>query len=363
MVAHNYYTFLPTLLLCSLMFKYEILADSLTSPNIKYNKIKISNFNITDKIAELEKDPKRAYTDRVLNGLPAVYKDFPFATFVYVDEGESGEACTGSLIAPDIVVTAAHCLTSEGTDLFPTTKIFVSAGSVDNIKKNNNIFKVSKLVVHPNYNPKTAHNDVGLVFLSSKVSPKLATPTTIYNGTIFDGIPVQAAGWGLTSNEIDAKISSTLNYVDINISSSSVCKRINPNWTQNNGYSICSLVINGKDTCFGDSGGPLSLVTSSLRPLVGVTSVGAPPIGVDSDECGITGGVAYYTNLNFFSSWISEQTQIPLNELLSSGEFNSTSIDLKNKSSKSSSKSLFINNLGLKLFILSFLSYGFNYLI
>ena len=65
---------------------------------------------------------------------------------------------------------------------------------------------------------------------------------------------------------------------------------------------ICAGIDNGSmDACFGDSGGPLHVVSGGLLQ-VGIVSWG-PGSG-----CGLTGLVGVYTKLSRYSDWIAAQT-------------------------------------------------------
>ncbi|PVV00766.1 hypothetical protein BB560_004840, partial [Smittium megazygosporum] len=314
--------------LCLPLLSSLVSAQNTSIQENYHNKIPMPFFDIESKIAHqetssLETEPIPSFvpaedTDkevisllRVLNGTIANIKDYPFTTFVYALLGNSGEACTGSLISSKVIVTAAHCLFDPNQVPFSPSKIYVSAGTNTNINDapSANIFRASKIVPHPSYDPRTALNDVGLIFLTTSVPSSIATPTKIYTGEISDSLPVAAAGWGLTSNDPDAQVADVLSYVNLNISSSAECKILNPVWNGNSGYTICTLIQNGKDTCYGDSGGPLAVLNTNQNPMpiVGLTSIGNSPGNDEKPLCGQPGGTAYYTNLKNYLSWINQQ--------------------------------------------------------
>ncbi|OMH83906.1 Chymotrypsin B [Zancudomyces culisetae] len=254
---------------------------------------------------------------RVVNGVPALINEFPYAVFIYIDLGSSGEVCTGSLISDSVVVTAAHCLLKDLKEPYSPSKFLVSAGSIKSIDTNTNRFKVKATYSHPKFNKNSLANDIGLLVLSSPVPSSIATPVSIYDDVVGDGMNVTAAGWGVTSNNANASASKVLNKVPLIVSSSSTCKTLNPFWKNNNDYSICTVNVKNQDTCYGDSGGPLTYIEDGAHLLVGLTSMGnAPGDDTTSSLCGVNGGAAYYTHVFYFIDWISQTTGIKKEDLL-----------------------------------------------
>ncbi|OMH81732.1 Serine protease 56 [Zancudomyces culisetae] len=247
---------------------------------------------------------------RVVNGTIAEFHDFPYAIFIYIDLGTGGEACAGSLIADNVVVTAAHCLLDSKGQKYPAKNVLLSAGSEKSIQTNTNRFSANDTFVFPSFDPNTLVHDIGLVILSAPIPRTIATPIPIYSGEIVDSLSVFAAGWGITSNGPNASISNVLNQVPLKVSSADTCKKLNGYWVNNNNYCVCTANANGQDTCYGDSGGPLVHKEQGIPTLVGLTSLGNAPGNKIRPECGMNGGVAYYTRIHFFIDWISSTTGI-----------------------------------------------------
>ena len=78
---------------------------------------------------------------RIVGGFPATAGEFPFLV-----HGADGELCGGTLIAPDIVLTAAHCTGAFGS--------FVIIGAIDVYGRDRTPrINVESLNPHPDYVP------------------------------------------------------------------------------------------------------------------------------------------------------------------------------------------------------------------
>ena len=95
-----------------------------------------------------------------MNGLPAELGQFPWLAVVNIAQPDRNSLCTGSLIRPDWVLTAAHCIHEGAT-------YNITLGAID--RKNpgpTGISVVSSVAIpHPEYGPIVTTNDLGLIQL------------------------------------------------------------------------------------------------------------------------------------------------------------------------------------------------------
>jgi secreted trypsin-like serine protease len=238
----------------------------------------------------------------VVGGAPATAGAWPSTVFVATWIATSGyDACTGSVIAPTIILTAAHCVVDETThQVSPIDRIQVITGREDlNDKSTGQVLNVASVHVSPSYDIDSGYSDAAYLVLSEPTTaPPIALATDADASLLKGGHDAQIAGWGNTHDGQTGE-TTVLNAAIVPLRSDTYCGG------QFAGFyyptaMICSDVLHthGVGPCFGDSGGPLVISDGTGQlVLAGITSRG------NKNTC--KSSTAEYTRVSALDGWLS----------------------------------------------------------
>ncbi|XP_052901895.1 CLIP domain-containing serine protease B4-like [Anopheles moucheti] len=270
----------------------------------------------SNQITSLPKSPNCGVqmSDRVYGGQATKINEFPWTALIQYrkQDGSFRYRCGGSLINERYVVTAAHCVKLTGS-VWKVHRVRLGEWDLSTANDCQNDFcssapidmEIEKIVYHSNYVLKDNEisNDIALIRFtqSVKYSETVRSICLPLSESLRDrnhvGKPSFAAGWGKTET---ATASEVKMMVELNVTNWQECERI----YQEKGDSLktthmCAGGVRGKDTCSGDSGGPLMRQIAGAWYLIGVVSYGPT-------KCGTDGVPGVYTNVAEFVDWIRD---------------------------------------------------------
>jgi trypsin len=233
---------------------------------------------------------------QIFGGVEAEPGEFPFIVSLrtHATAGESN-FCGGSFIKKNWVLTAAHCL-----DMVTISSLVVGLYDQRDLSKAES-FKIRRTIVHPNYTNKLLHDyDFGLIELDgeSSFTPIEVSSKDLSVSESSDPINLTTAGWGTTENS--SGTADILRKVDVPLVPNSLCAASYPSPLTITDRMMCAgLAEGGKDSCSGDSGGPLILSDGGKKILVGIASWGYY-------KCGAPKMYGVYSKVSSVYDWIQE---------------------------------------------------------
>jgi trypsin len=222
---------------------------------------------------------------KIIGGYGAVQSDWGFMAFVaYFDSSGNVEfVCSGTVIAPNVVLTAGHCAVDEGTDvpLDPSGYVVVT-DSVDwTNTAQRQLSPVSRVIVNPGYDPASDTYDAALLVLSTPTTAPTIPLASSADESLYDGgTGAVIAGWGETYDG-GAPV-EYLQWAPTVVQNPGYCSQFNPYFDS---YAqLCA--VNPPDfstgTCNGDSGGPIAAYdTADQLVEIGLTTEG--PVDCNTD--------------------------------------------------------------------------------
>ncbi|XP_053691721.1 CLIP domain-containing serine protease B4-like [Sabethes cyaneus] len=261
------------------------------------------------------------YTNRIIGGERTSVTDFPWtARIQHYDHNfeEYGFHCGGSLINNRYVLTAAHCVSGIP---FSWTINAVRLGEwdiqsdPDCLYDDSDCFEpvqdiqVEKEIVHEDFvNTRLqVQNDIALLRLAKEVrTSQTVQPICLplneqFSTRQYEDMKMFVTGWGQTESETNSRYKMVVAVKGV---SQQLCRRHYLTASIDDSQ-ICAGEEMGKDSCKGDSGGPLMDLTVSESSVVyylaGVVSFGK--------QCGLADVPGVYTKVNWFGEWILDNIE------------------------------------------------------
>lgn len=239
---------------------------------------------------------------KILNGRVARKNKYPFMAAL-MNKGQF--FCGGSLITNRHVLTAAHCVAFLSA--FDIDNITIRLGD-HNLKRSHEtrhaVRRVRRIVRNKTFNTSTLHGDIAIIQMRSRVKLKRGKIETICleqaENKNHVGNEATVAGWGAL--KYDNHKSAVLREVDVRVWNNTECG--DSYGSKAPGGIVHTMLCaskpeEGKDSCLGDSGGPLfncDSKNSNCRQ-IGIVSWGV--------KCGEKEYPGVYTNVAKYKDWIN----------------------------------------------------------
>ncbi|PVU98963.1 hypothetical protein BB559_001128 [Furculomyces boomerangus] len=315
---------------------------------------------------------------RIIGGVDANISNYPFSVLVKItSSGNGGATCGGSIISSNWILTAGHCLVKlkernwnsdkkrpinwgnnrtqehritnnehikprksdfdqrmdtfqDNPNYYITNPQNIGIYYGSSIKKKMKRMQVKNVIVHPGVDLHTFRNDVALLELENPIPfSKSVNSVKISLAYIPSEMPLTAVGWGVSKTS-NREIPNSLRATSLLTGSQEICRKTRSSFIDNNGDVICCPSFEGRDTCFGDSGGPLIAyelaqeknstesgsedVSEKVPCLLGITSYG-DTTSPKPFTCADPEGLGFYTHAAHFIDFIANSTGLSVKDI------------------------------------------------
>jgi hypothetical protein len=235
----------------------------------------------------------------IVGGGPASPGEWPWQVRLQIGTA----LCSGSLIHPRWVLTAAHCLQEVEPD-----EIVVVLGDYDRLTTETTEQQraVVQIARHPGFEISTWQDDIALLkldrpaVLNGHVALASLIESPADDGLMTVNTLATATGWGQVA-ETGAS-ATILQEVSLPVVSNATCGAV-LSIPITSGMICAGYAAGGKDACKGDSGGPLVVPNKGSWKQVGLVSFG--------DGCAHPNKYGVYTRVSAYRAWIEQYINSP----------------------------------------------------
>jgi len=234
--------------------------------------------------------------NRIVSGWDADVNEWPWIAAL-MNNGR--QFCGGSLITKKHILTAAHCVAHMSRYDVANLKVRLGEYKIKQ-EGETTLFesKAARVVRHRGFSQQTLHSDVAIITMEKAVpdSYDKIHPVCLPSGhQKYAGQTATVIGWG--SLRENGPQPNTLQEMTVKIWNNAECKQTYGNAAPGGimDHMLCAGK-QGKDSCSGDSGGPMQIGTGDYWTQIGIVSWG---IG-----CGKSHYPGVYTRVTEVKEWI-----------------------------------------------------------
>ncbi|XP_030765182.1 serine protease easter-like [Sitophilus oryzae] len=255
--------------------------------------------------------------NRIINGENAFLNEFPWMALLSYSGKKSGFKCGGTIINQNYILTAAHCIANLKNSRLVSVRI--GEHSIQNetdceLRRKRKIkcnppaidLSIEQVIPHPDFNPATFTNDIGLLRVSKMNLQQESTrpvclPITKTQRTL-NYTNIVVTGWGIVNPDTE-ETADILQKVGLPVTDKATCADI---YKQHNielhNYQLCAGGVRNKDSCPGDSGGPMVVPGVDSNDDAQYVQQGVVSFG--PKYCGLPGYPGVYTLVIYYMDWI-----------------------------------------------------------